>query len=66
MDDFRSSENEFEIKLKRILCLMDLQNLRMSGLEMEKDERERTIILLNAQLKQAKVIFLKLNFMFFS
>ncbi|VDN55739.1 unnamed protein product [Dracunculus medinensis] len=64
MDDFRSSENEFEIKLKRILCLMDLQNLRMSGLEMEKDERERTIILLNAQLKQAK-LFSSLSFIFF-
>ncbi|KHN78564.1 Kinesin-like protein KIF23 [Toxocara canis] len=53
--EYEAKENEHETQLKRALCLADLQLTRIKELENERDEAERSLGSLMAQLKQCRV-----------
>ncbi|VDK55828.1 unnamed protein product [Anisakis simplex] len=52
--EYEVKENDFETQLKRTLCLSDLQLMRIKELENERDEAERSMATLMAQLRQSR------------
>lgn len=46
-----------EQQLQRALCTVDMQEIRIQELEAEKDEVERLLLSVSAQMKQLRVSF---------
>uniref|UniRef100_A0A9J2PFE7 Kinesin-like protein n=1 Tax=Ascaris lumbricoides TaxID=6252 RepID=A0A9J2PFE7_ASCLU len=52
--ELEGKENDYEAQLRRALCLADVQLARIKELESERDEAERSLGTLMAQLKQSR------------